>query len=239
MKPGRLIALEGIDGAGTTTQTHLLVDWIEQCGVAAHFTCEPSTGPMGGLLRQILTHQVRTVDRAALALLFASDRVDHLRAEIAARLDQGIHVISDRYVYSSLAYQSMDLEPTWVAAINSLAPEPDLTVYLRVDPEVAAARRSQRGGSQEEFETNREQSHIASIYDSYFGSAPCDGSWQLDPAGSGWIHADPGVRPALQRLHRRPTWAVVDGTQPVDRIQDRLRKLVPEICTPGQLWHSR
>jgi len=235
---GRLFALEGIDGAGTTTQARLLADGLAAQGRAVHLTCEPSRGPIGALLRQVLGHAVRAVDRASLALLFAADRVDHLRDEVEPRLGQGVDVVSDRYVYSSLAYQSMDLAPEWVAEINRLAPEADLTVYLRVDPDEAARRRADRG-SVEIFETTPEQIRIASLYDDFFGSAPGDGSWIPDPGGSGWIRQDPpGSRPLLARVGRQPAWVVIDGAQPIDEIQRQLRKLAREICPRPQLWQS-
>jgi dTMP kinase len=228
---GRLIALEGIDGAGTTTQARLLADWLSDHGAPASLTREPSGGPLGLLLRDILSHRTREVDRAALALLFAADRLDHLAAEVEPLLGRGGHVVTDRYVYSSLAYQSMDLDLPWVAAINRRAPEPDLTIYLRVDPAVAARRRSTRDRQAEVFETNAEQQRIASIYDAFFGSTAAAGSWRLDPGGSDWIPVDPArIRPELGRVGRAPCWAVVDGEQPVDHVHSRLKKLVRKIC---------
>ena len=176
MSRGSLIALEGIDGAGTTTQARLLVDSLCQAGQRAHLTREPSDGPLGRLIRQVLRHQTGPVDRAALALLFAADRVDHLQREIEPMLAQGAHVVTDRYVYSSLAYQSMDLELEWVATINTLAPEADLTIYLRVDPQTAAQRRGSRGAGAELFETDAQQQRICAIYDTMFGSSPNAGS---------------------------------------------------------------
>jgi len=227
-----LIALEGIDGAGTTTQARMLSDWMRAEGLPVQLTCEPSGGPLGQLIRQVLTHRTRVVDRAALALLFAGDRVDHLQSEVEPQLSQGVHVITDRYVYSSLAYQSLDLEPGWVAEINRLAPEPDLTLYLRVDPEVGAARRAGRGSAAEVFETTGEQCRIAATYDAFFGSKPDAGSWRTDPDGSGWIRGG-GPSPGLATLGRRPTWAVVDGSHGVEAIHNQLRKLVQKICAPG------
>jgi dTMP kinase len=232
---GKLIAIEGIDGAGTSTQARMLVTWMNENDLPAHLTCEPSTGPLGRLLREILAGQTRPVDPAALALLFAGDRVDHVRSEICTILDRGAHVVTDRYVYSSLAYQSMDLDLGWVARINSLAPEPDLTAYLRIDPELAEERRSIRGEAQELFETRSSQTRISAIYDDIFGSEAGQGSWSLRPGGSEWIRADPAKDPrgsSLLRdpIQRQPEWVSLDGSLPIDALHQQLRNLVQKIC---------
>jgi len=229
---GRLIAIEGIDGAGTTTQAHLLVDWLNGAGHRAHFTCEPSTGPVGRLLREILQHRTEhPVDAAAVALLFAADRVDHVRHEVAPRLAQGVHVVTDRYVYSSLAYQSLDQDPAWVAEINRLAPEPDLTLYVRTPPEVARARREARGSGQELFEIHELQQRISAQYDAIFGSTPDRGSWVPDPTRSDWIQVDP--RPGSGFHGRRPVTAILDGCLPVAELHQQLRGLVARVALGG------
>src|SRR5688572_30541516 len=79
---GLLIAIEGIDGAGTTTQARRLVEWLEASGRPAHLTREPSTGPIGELLRRMLGGAFAPVDAGAVALLFAADRLDHLAREV-------------------------------------------------------------------------------------------------------------------------------------------------------------
>jgi dTMP kinase len=105
---GRFLVLEGLDGAGTTTQARLLADRLRRGGRRAHLTAEPSGGPVGALLRQVLTRRIgggegEGFDAGALALLFAADRLDHWSAEIDPRLAGGEDVVSDRYALSSLA----------------------------------------------------------------------------------------------------------------------------------------
>ena len=73
-----LIAIEGIDGAGTTTQARLLHQALDAVGIPAHLTREPSDGPIGLLLRQILAGAHTPTDSTTLSLLFAADRADHL-----------------------------------------------------------------------------------------------------------------------------------------------------------------
>jgi len=146
---GIFVVLEGIDGAGTTTQARLLQERLAAELGRCLLTREPSDGPIGMLIRQVLRGRLggypgsdgdAAFDRASLALLFAADRLDHLAAEIAPALAQGSPVVCDRYVLSSLAYQSLDLDPAWVAEINARARQPDLTLLLDVPPGDALAR---------------------------------------------------------------------------------------------------
>ena len=233
----KLIAMEGIDGAGTTTQARMLVAWMNASGLPAHLTCEPTGGPVGQLLREILRHQIQHMDAAAIALLFAADRLHHLRAEITPNLERGRHVVTDRYVYSSLAYQSVELDRSWVATINCRASEPDLTIYLRVTPELATQRRDSRGAAAELFETTALQKKIFAIYEDLFGSTAQSGSWKMDPPGSSWILEDPpGSSAAPPAGLRQPRWAVVDGSLAVDRIHLQIRALVKTL-TSGRTEH--
>src|SRR5688572_15881873 len=115
MVEGSFIVLEGVDGAGTTTHTKILTETLRKRGLPVHPTREPSDGPIGVLLRQMLTgrvvvpglHGPRPPSWTTMALLFAADRVDHVEAEILPNLMDGVSVISDRYVHSSVAYQSI------------------------------------------------------------------------------------------------------------------------------------
>lgn len=165
----KLVVLEGLDGAGTTTQARRLADALAATGRTAHVTREPSDGPIGRLIRAMLTggHAIpgQAIDQATFGLLFAADRLDHLQREIAPALAAGAVVISDRYYHSSLAYQGTGAERAWITALNQRARRPDLTVFLRVDPEVAAARRHAAGRDEELFEAIAMQRRVAAGYD--------------------------------------------------------------------------
>ncbi|XXF81044.1 dTMP kinase [Myxococcaceae bacterium GXIMD 01537] len=167
---GRFIVLEGLDGAGTTTQTERLAAALRAEGHSVLTTREPSDGPVGTLIRQALTGRLGLPGGAGplapetLALLFAADRTDHLKAKVLPALARGQIVLSDRYVLSSLAYQGMDLPMEWVDVLNACAVAPDLTLFVGVKPEVAARRRAVRGGPEELFDADEAQRRIAKQY---------------------------------------------------------------------------
>jgi dTMP kinase len=168
---GRFFVLEGLDGAGTTTQAERLAVALRAEGHAVLTTREPSDGPIGTLIRQALTGRLVLPGGAGplapetLALLYAADRTDHLKARVLPALEAGQIVISDRYVLSSLAYQGASLSMAWVEAANAYAVPPDLTLFVHVSPSVAAQRRAARGGAKELFEEDALQRKIARQYE--------------------------------------------------------------------------
>jgi dTMP kinase len=167
---GLFLVLEGLDGAGTTTQAQLLAGWLRERGRRPHLTAEPSRGPVGTQVRLVLSGRLRGAggrdfDPRALALLFAADRLDHWESEIRPRLEEGCDVISDRYVLSSLAYQAVSTgDAAWVAAINSRAPAADLTLFLRVSPSVALRRRYAASAEREIYEVPEFQRKVHRAY---------------------------------------------------------------------------
>lgn len=168
---GRLLVIEGLDGAGTTTQARLLGDRLRAEARPVHVTAEPSAGPIGALVRQVLTRRVvggppGAFDPAALALLFAADRIDHHAVEIAPKLARGIDVVTDRYTLSSLAYQGLSVgDLAWVEAVNARAPAADVTVFLRARPAVAFRRRRSASIDREIFELAAFQRRVARAYE--------------------------------------------------------------------------
>ena len=180
MIEGNLIVLEGIDGSGTSTQAALLGRWHRERGLPVLVTHEPTDGPIGSIIRQVLTNRLvvpgmtgpRFPGWATMALLFAADRLDHLEAVILPNLHDGVTVISDRYDLSSLAYQSAtcSLEPgdpspvPWLRSLNSKARRPDLTIVLDVSHQVAARRREERALTAEVYEDYALQEALAETY---------------------------------------------------------------------------
>ncbi len=174
-KRGRFVVLEGIDGAGTTTQVARLADHLRAQRQAVRTTCEPSDGPIGTLVRQVLTGRIvvpggRAPAWATMALLFAADRMDHVETEIEPFVASGGTLVSDRYDASSLAYQSVmsgggaQAAVEWIRSINRYALRPDLTIVLEVTPELAAARREARGEAAQLYEQNEVQRALAAFY---------------------------------------------------------------------------
>jgi dTMP kinase len=117
--PGALIAIEGIDGAGSTTQTEMLMAWLGRAGIPAIFTSEPSKGPIGVTMRLHLGRQLDLGGPQAEALGFAADRMDHVASEVAPALEKGLTVVTDRYYLSSLAYQALSCDLGWLLEINN------------------------------------------------------------------------------------------------------------------------
>lgn len=179
---GRFIAIEGIDGSGTTLQTRALATWLGERGHTVLETREPTRGAIGTLVRERLSVGAAPLDPAALALLFAADRLDHIANEVAPALAAGAVVLTDRYLLSSLAYQTLDCEEAWVREINARAPAPDLTLLLEVPAEVAFARvqrRAAEGGTVEErFDALALQRRVAGHY-RRFSADPALGPVQI------------------------------------------------------------
>jgi thymidylate kinase len=141
---GRFIVLEGLDGAGTTTQGALLAARLIEHGVAVELTKEPTDGVVGKLARAFTDGRTH-FEPETVALLFAGDRIEHT-VEIRALLDAGTWVVSDRYVASSLAYQvSQGLPFEWVRTLNSRAMEPDATIFVDTSVATCVERLAARG----------------------------------------------------------------------------------------------
>lgn len=157
-KLGLFFALEGIDGSGKSTQLQLLKEHLEQAGRPCLATREPTGGPMGRLLRQVLTGQIRC-DSRVVAPLFVADRLDHLLNEetgICRAMEEGISVLTDRYYFSSYAYQSVDLPLEWVIEANRPCADilrPTATIFIDLSPELALERIARNRESTELFET--------------------------------------------------------------------------------------
>ena len=138
----RFIVLEGLDGAGTTTQSQLLHLRLEQSGEAALWTSEPTTSAIGCLIRKALTGSP-AIEQLTFALLYAADRSEHLYSGpsgIVERCREG-WVVCDRYLFSSLAYQGTVCPLEFVAALNAHFPLPEYLFFVDVAPEECARRR--------------------------------------------------------------------------------------------------
>jgi dTMP kinase len=152
---GFYIAVEGIDGAGTTTHARLLAQRLSDLGYCARFIEEPSKGPIGGLIRHLLQHG--PFHQHVMTLLFAADRLLQYETTMKPLLNRGCIIVSDRSWISSLAYQSCDCFPynvpyDWIYEVNKYFPRPHILVYIDIDPLLAFKRLIARGRAIEQPE---------------------------------------------------------------------------------------
>ncbi len=157
--------IEGLDGAGTTTQVDRLVQALRASGQSAHRTFEPSDLPIGRLVRSALRQEEGAPGRPALPWLFAADRSDHLDREVQPALDSGKHVVCDRYVPSSLAYQALEVDMDLVWQLNAHFRAPDLTFFVHVPVELGLKRIGARGEAREVYEKRELLERVAANYE--------------------------------------------------------------------------
>jgi dTMP kinase len=202
-RPGRLIALEGTDGCGKSTQARLLSDRL-----GALLTFEPGATRLGESLRRLLLDSDQpAVSERAEALLMAADRAQHVAEVVMPALEAGTWVVTDRFSASTLAYQGFgrgldrpELERLiqWASA----GVTPDLNVLIDVPVEVAAARRRGSRHDRLEIEGDPFQRRVADGYH-------------------------------LLAKEAAPPWLVVDGTGSVDEVAAAVWSGVTDAVGPG------
>jgi dTMP kinase len=135
------IVLEGLDGAGTTTQANLLYRRCLDEGLDAFLTREPTSHAVGLTIRSILKKEAAALPQT-MAWLFAADRNEHVFGPggILEETRKGRLVISDRYLFSSLAYQSVDCGFDFVRGLNDRFPLPEFLIFLDIPPQVGEKR---------------------------------------------------------------------------------------------------
>lgn len=149
------IALEGIDGSGKSTQIEMLADYLKNQGRDVYLTREPSDLSIGKNIRKYLTGELKA-DNRVIAALFVADRLEHILDDKEGLLKikaDGRDIITDRYYFSSYAYQSVDMPMDWIINANSEAAKllkPDATIFIDITPEQAMER----------INTNREETEL-------------------------------------------------------------------------------
>jgi dTMP kinase len=201
---GKLIVIEGLDGAGTTTQTRLLERWlVTYCHLDAMTTREPSNGPIGAMIRAILAKRLSS-DPLTLAGLFATDRLDHIfrPGGIYDQLKTGKWILMDRYYLSSFAYQASTMNEEqiqWLRAIHAPCPRPDLTVFIDVPVDICLERISQNRYA--EFELFEKKAALEEIRTQYFV--------------------------AMEYFQSQgEIFVIIDGTQPIETVQHELQTAI-------------
>jgi len=197
------IVFEGIDGCGKSTQARLLDERLKQEGIPVHLTAEPSTRPIGKMIRDIFAQRMNADDRT-IAALFVADRLDHVinhEEGILSKLEMGITVISDRYYLSSYAYQGALVPLEWVMNANALSVElakPSLHLFIDIPVELSMERISTSRTELEPYETHENLLRVRETY-----------------------------LQVIDQLKEKEHIVKIDGTQPVDWISKRVWE---EVC---------
>ena len=165
----RFVVLEGLDGSGTTTQMQLLSERLAREGKQHAATWEPTDGAVGRLLRATLARETKA-HPGTIAFLYAADRNEHIHAPqtgIEARLKNGEIVICDRYLFSSLAYQSIECGLEFVLGLNDSFPLPRCLIFLDTPVDVCQERLALRGTVELydgfEFQSRVRESYLKAI----------------------------------------------------------------------------
>jgi dTMP kinase len=168
-KKSYFIAFEGIDGSGKSTQVKLLSDRLKQEGFKIYTTFEPTDSPIGSVIKNIFRHRIEA-DHRTIAGLYVADRLDHLLNKtngILKKMEEGFTVITDRYYFSSYAYQGTHMSLDWVIQANSLSAEilrPDLNIFIDVSPEVSMQRLSEGRDMIQLYESLENLHHVRNKY---------------------------------------------------------------------------
>ena len=142
---GVFIVFEGIDGSGKSTHIKALAKELKGRGYNVIQTSEPSKDRIGNFIRRYAERNDHRLTPETEALLFAADRFEHVMTVVEPALKRGRIVISDRYLYSSLAYQGAGgLDLDWIREMNRFAPKPDLGILLDLPPEFSLQRVERR-----------------------------------------------------------------------------------------------
>jgi dTMP kinase len=152
---GVFICIEGLDGCGKTTQAKLLVRRLRR-KYDTFYTAEPSSGKIGKFIKKHCLHSDKRSSGVVEALLCAADRFEHVENTILPALKKGRIAVSDRYVYSSFAYQgATGLDIEWIEKINEHAIRPDVAIVIDVEPVTVVQRLKPRKSLMENLETQR------------------------------------------------------------------------------------
>ncbi|MGB5023837.1 MAG: dTMP kinase [Saprospiraceae bacterium] len=199
----RFIVFEGIDGCGKSTQAKRLTERLNLEGIPVHLTAEPSSRPIGKMIRDIFAHRMEA-DERTIAALFVADRLDHVinhEEGIRTKLEQGYTVICDRYYLSSYAYQGSLVPLDWVMKANALSIElakPALHIFIDIPVELSMERISTSRTELEPYETHENLLRVRETY-----------------------------LQVIDQLKEKEHIVKIDGTQPVDWISKRVWE---EVC---------
>jgi len=205
---GKLIVIEGTDGAGRSTQVALLKNWLEVRGYAVVET---------GWARSNLMHKSiefaksgNMMDRMTFSLLYATDFADRLENQIIPALKSGHIVIADRYIYTAFARDVVrEADQQWIRNVFGFALVPDLVLYLKIDMDTLIPRALESGGINY-WEAGMDMHMGQDLFDSF-------------------VNYQSRLIAEYDRLAKEFTFEVVDACKTVDEIQERIREKVKEV----------
>src|SRR5256714_12790851 len=211
--PGKLIAVEGTDGVGRSTQIQLLREWLEVRGygvVETGWTRSPLMQPTIELAKSS-----NTLNKLTFVLLYATDFADRLEKEIIPALKAGFVVLTDRYIFTALARAGVrGVDRAWLRTLYGFAIAPHLVFYLKIDVETLIGRVLESRGM-DFWESGMDLKHGDDIYDSFRAYQ----NKLLREYGS-----------MADEFHFR----VVDARRSVNHIQDELRRQVGAFLEPSE-----
>ncbi len=168
MEKGMLIAFEGVDGTGKTTQLKMLADYLRALDHEVVETREPTNGVFGQKIRALYTNRSSVTPEEELSL-FINDRKEHIKECIQPALDRGAVVLTDRYYFSTAAYQgACGSDPDEILSANAFAPTPDMVLLLTMSISESLRRIEQQRQEQlNDFEQAEQLEKVAALFNSF------------------------------------------------------------------------
>ncbi len=164
--PGRLIAVEGLDGSGKSTQIHLLQKWLEVQGLKVFFSSWNSSDMVKSATSKGKNRQLLTP--TTFSLIHATDFADRYERQLLPLLRAGYIVLCDRYIFTAYVRDTVrGCSPRWVRGLYSFAALPDLTFFFKADLEVSLARILDGRPELKWFESGMDLGLASDRYDSF------------------------------------------------------------------------
>jgi dTMP kinase len=206
---GKLIAVEGADGSGRSTQIARLVEWLETCG---HATVQV------GLKRSTLVSEEleraqegNILSRSTLSLFYATDFADQLENIILPALKAGFIVLADRYIYTLMARDMVrGMDETWLKNLYGIALEPDAVFYLAVEAEELVQRNLSKNATLDYWESGMDLGLSRDMFDSF-------------------LQYQKSMETAFRQLQKTYGFSIIDGNRSVDAITGELRKKIAAV----------
>src|SRR5258705_602429 len=206
---GKLIAVEGADGSGRSTQIAKLVEWLEGCG---HATVQV------GLKRSTLVSEEleqaqegNILSRTTMSLFYATDFADQLENIIIPALKAGFIVLSDRFIYTLMARDMVrGMDESWLKNLYGIAPEPDAVFYLNVPPEELVQRSFAKNTALDYWESGMDLGLSRDMFDSF-------------------MKYQTSMQKTFRQLQATYGFTIVDGMRPADTINAELQKKISAV----------